>query len=81
MFGIKVFFSGVTGKLLSCSRSYPSNRRQKVVLPGDSSNMNFIFAAVLQGSILGPLLFLLLNDIVKNIGSNISIAYTPSYQM
>ena len=78
MFGIKGLLhklqaAGVTGTLLSWFRSYLSNRRQKVVLPGASSNWNFIFAGVLQ-SILGPLLFLLhINDIVKKMGSNIRL--------
>ena len=63
---LKLRAAGVTGKLLSWFRSYLSNRRQKVVLPGASSNWNFIFAGVSQGSILGPFLFLLyISDIVK----------------
>ena len=71
---LKLQATGVTGNLLSWFRSYLSNRRQKVVLPGASSAWNFIFAGVPQGSILGPLLFLLyINDIVKNMGSNIRL--------
>ena len=71
---LKLRVAGVSGKLLSWFRSYLSDRRQKVVLPGASSNWNFIFAGVPQGSILGPLLFLLyINDIVKNMGSNIKL--------
>ena len=71
---LKLRTAGVTGKLLSWFRSHLSNRRQKVVLPGTSSNWNFIFAGVPQGSILGPLLFLLyINDIVKKLGSNIRL--------
>ena len=71
---LKLRAAGVTGKLLSWTRSYLSNRRQKVVLPGASSNWNFIFAGVPQGTILGTLLFLLyINDIVKNMGSNIRL--------
>ena len=71
---IKLRAAGVIGKLLSWFRSYLSNRRPKVVIPGASSNWNFIYAGVPQGSILGPLLFLLyINDIVKNMGSNIRL--------
>ena len=51
-----------------------SDRKQRVVLPGAESKWNEIRAGVPQGSILGPLLFLLfINDIVKDIGCNIRL--------
>ena len=56
---LKLRAAGVTGKLLPWFRSYLSNRRQQVVLPGASSNWNLIFADMPQGSILVSLLFLL----------------------
>ena len=47
-------------------------RKQRVVLPGAESKGNEIRAGVPQGSILGPLLFILfINDIVKDISCNI----------
>ena len=64
----------MSGSLLSWFNSYLSGRRQRVILPGTQSEWNYIHAGVPQGSILGPLLFLLyINDIVQDIGSNIRL--------
>ena len=66
--------AGITGPLLSWFTNYLSNRKQRVVLPGTSSNWKPINAGVPQGSILGPLLFLIyINDIVEDIHCNIRL--------
>ena len=71
----KLRAAGISGKQLKWFVSYLRNRKKKcVVLPGAESAWNYILAGAPQGSILGPLLFLLyLNDIVTEIGSSIRL--------
>ena len=74
MFSCAYNQSGVAGSVLTWFKSFLFDRRQRVVLPGVNSNWTFIRAGVPQGSILGPLLFLLyIYDIVSEIGSNIRL--------
>ena len=52
------------------------DRKQRVILPGFASELSKILADVSQGSILGPMLFLVfINDIVNEIGSIYIVAY------
>ena len=58
--------NGVSGCLLKLLENYLQNRKQRVSLNGSLSEYSEIEAGVPQGSILGPLLFLVyINDLEK----------------
>ena len=62
---------GFSGDLLSLLIDFLTNRKQRVVLNGQNSSWADIKAGVPQGSILGPLFFLLyINDLTENLDSN-----------
>ncbi len=69
-YGIKDHENG--NKILSWFKSYLFERGHRVSIDGKVSDLRFINAAVPQGSVLGPLLFLVyINDVTHDIDSDI----------
>ena len=65
---------GVSGQLLSLIKSFLGDRKQRTVLNGQCSNWGDILAGVPQGSILGPLFFLVyINDLTADLKCNIKL--------
>ncbi len=65
---------GIGGNLLNWLQSYLSNRTQCVVINGSMSDKLQVSAGVPQGSILGPILFLIyINDLTIGIQTEINL--------
>ena len=63
----KAFNFGIRGKLLSWIKEFLSNRTQSVIVNGTLSSPRPVISGVPQGSVIGPLIFLILiSDIDKN---------------
>ena len=66
--------NGISGNLLEILTGFLKDRKQRVALNGQNSLWANIEAGVPQGSILGPLLFLIyINDLPDNQSTNVKL--------
>ena len=72
IFELKTY--GVNGEVLTLLTNYLLKRYQRVVLNGQTSSWELVKSEVPQGSVLGPLFFLIyINDLPDNLESNCKI--------
>ena len=71
---LKLSQFGIKGNIMRWIESFLTSRTQQVVLEGATSNQVHVTSGVPQGTVLGPLLFLIyINDIENNIDSQLRL--------
>ena len=64
----KIKEKGITGKLGIWLNKFLTNRTQKVIANNEQSSSSSVLSSVPQGSVLGPILFLIMIDSISNSG-------------
>ena len=72
---LKLQSLGVSGELLDWTKCFLTTRSQRVVVNGQFSKWLPVASGVPQGSILGPLLFILYIDDIRHVVEDSSIKY------
>ena len=71
---VKLHAYGIRGNLLQWIKSFLTNRKQRVVINGKSSNLAPVIRGILQSSLLGPILFLIyVNDLPEMARSKLKL--------
>ena len=80
----KLNYYGISGSIATWIETFLIERTQQVVVNGAASSSTIVTSGVPQGTVLGPLLFLLyINDLPDNISTSVRlladdcILYTP----
>ena len=78
----KLYHYGIRGIALKWFESYLSNRQQKTEISNSDSDFQKVVCGVPQGSILGPLLFIIyLNDLHKAVNNSVTYHFADDTEL